>query len=135
MLRAVRLTLLVAVVLALAVPAGAEARQLVRYDVGGGLAGRFDHLVVSTGGTATQTGSGGDHRSKLSPRSLHALKRDLRRARFSSLRRSYEPDRQVFDGISQSVRHRGKTVSVSSGADYPQRLHRLLARLQRLMRD
>ena len=73
--------------------ASAEAKQLTRYDVGGGIAGRVDHLVITTGGTATQTGSSGDHTFRLSTRSLHALKRDLRDARFSSLKRSYKPPR------------------------------------------
>ena len=114
--------------------ASAEAKQLTRYDVGGGIAGRADHLVISTTGAATQTGSSGDKSFQLSPRSLRALKRDLRDARFSTLKRRYRPRRTVFDGIGQSVRYRGKTVSVSSGAQYPKRLARVLERLARLMR-
>ncbi len=118
----------------LASAASAEAKQLTRYDVGGGIAGRADHLVVSSTGAATQTGSSGDKRFQLSPRSLRALKRDLRDARFSTLKRRYRPSRTVFDGIGQSVRYRRKTVSVSSGAEYPKRLARVLERLARLMR-
>jgi len=114
--------------------ASAEAKQLTRYDVGGGIAGRADHLVISTTGAATQAGSSGDKRFQLSTRSLRALKRDLRDARFSTLKRRYRPSRTVFDGIGQSVRYRGKTVSVSSGAQYPKRLARVLERLARLMR-
>ena len=126
---------LLTVVAVLAGAASAEAKQLTRYDVGGGIAGRVDQLVITTGGTATQTGSSGDHRFKLSTRSLRALKRDLRDARFSTLKRRYRPSRTVFDGIGQSVRYRGKTVSVSTGAQYPKRLARVLERLARLMRN
>jgi hypothetical protein len=114
--------------------ASAEARQLTRYDVGGGIAGRADTLVITTGGSATQSGSSGDHEFKLSTRSLRALERDLRAARFSTLRRRYRPRTTVFDGIARSVRYRGKTVSVSTGARYPERLARVLERLARLMR-
>ena len=119
----------------LAGAASAEAKQLTRYDVGGGIAGRVDHLVITTGGTATQTGSSGDHKFQPLDSSLRALKRDLRDARFSTLKRRYRPSRTVFDGIGQSVRYRGKTVSVSTGAEYPRRLARVLERLARLMRD
>jgi hypothetical protein len=114
--------------------ASAEAKQLTRYAVGGGIAGRADKLVISTGGTATQTGSSGDHRFRLSTRQLRALKSDLKAARFSSLKRRYRPSRTVFDGIGQSVTYRGKTVSVSSGASYPKRLARVLERLARHLR-
>ena len=129
-----RLIPLLTVVAALTGAASADAKRLTRYDVGGGIAGRVDHLVISTGGTATQSGSSGEHRFKLSTRRLHALKRDLEAARFGSLKRRYRPSRTVFDGIGQSVRYRGKTVSVSSGAKYPKRLARVLGRLARLMR-
>jgi hypothetical protein len=129
-----RFVTLLIVLGALTGAASADAKQLTRYDVGGGIAGRVDQLVITTGGTATQSGSSGDHRFKLSTRQLRDLKRDLKAARFDSLKRRYRPSRTVFDGIGQSVRYRGKTVSVSSGAKYPKRLARVLERLARLMR-
>lgn len=129
-----RLVTLLTVLAALTGAASADAKRLTRYDVGGGIAGRADRLVITTGGTATQSGSSGDHRFRVPTRQLRDLKRDLRAARFGSLKRRYRPSRPVFDGIGQSVRYRGKTVSVSSGAQYPKRLARVLERLARLMR-
>ena len=57
-----------------------------------------------------------------------------RAARFTSLKHSYRPDRLVFDSTTQLVRHRGRTVAVSTGADVPARLQRVLRRLGRLLR-
>jgi hypothetical protein len=65
---------------------------------------------------------------------MRGLRRDLKRARFSTLKRSYQPKYMVNDGISQSVTYKGRSVSVSTGAEYPARLGRLLRRLGRLMR-
>ena len=130
-----RLTVLVAFLIAGAAAAPAHAARLVRYDVGGGIAGLSERLVVERDGRAHQTDSRGDeHRFRLSPRGLRALKRDLKAARFPSLKRSYRPDRLVLDGTTRLVRHRGRTVSVSTGADVPVRLQRLLRRLGRLLR-
>src|SRR4051794_29850709 len=108
-----RLVALLAVLALLASAATAEARRLVRYDAGGGLAGLADTLVVSRDGHAHQTGSRGtDRRFTLSRRQLRALKHELEAARFATLKRSYGPDMPVFDGITEAVTYRGRTVSV-----------------------
>ena len=65
---------------------------------------------------------------------MRRLRRDLKRARFKTLKRSYSPKYVVNDGVAQSVTYKGRTVSVSTGAKYPDRLQRLLRRLDRLMR-
>jgi hypothetical protein len=132
MLRGVRrAAILVASLICLAAPATAGAKQLTRYDVGGGLAGRYDRLMIDGAGHAVQTGDSGDHRFTISPRQLRALKA----ARFRTLKRQYKPRFQVFDGTVQSVRYRGKAVSIYSGADnIPKRLTKVIRRLARLMR-
>ena len=131
-----RLAALLAVLATFAATATAEAKRLVRYDVGGGLAGVSERLLIARDGTARQSGSrsGGDHRFMLSAKQLRGLRRDLKNARFSTLERVYRPDYVVNDGIGQSVTYKGRSVSVSTGATYPARLHRLLRRLGRLMR-
>jgi hypothetical protein len=130
-----RLTLVLTVLVALAGAASAEAKTLVRYEVGGGIAGRADRLVVEHNGSAHQTGDSGKHEFKVSSERLRGLKRALKAARFASLQRRYAPDRVVVDGMSRLVRYRGRTVTVSTGADVPKRLERVLSRLGRIMRD
>jgi hypothetical protein len=131
-----RLAALLAVLATFAATATADAKRLVRYDVGGGLAGISERLLIARDGTARQSGnrSGDDHRFILSAKQLRGLRRDLKNARFSTLKRSYRPRYVVNDGIGQSVTYKGRSVSVSTGAKYPARLHRLLARLGRLLR-
>jgi hypothetical protein len=119
-------------VLALAAPAGAATR-LVRYDVGGGIAGISERLVVDRDGSARQSGDR-TRRFTVSATQLRRLKRELEAARFGSLKRSYRPDVPVSDGTTQSVRYKGFEVSVSTGADVPDRLARVLRRLSNLMR-
>ncbi len=126
-----------AVLATFAATATADAKRLVRYDVGGGLAGRSDRLVIDGDRTARQTsrrGSDEAQRFTVSSKQLRALKRELKAARFSSLKRRYEPDYVVNDGITETVTYKGRSVSVSTGADYPARLDRVLRRLGRLMR-
>ena len=131
-----RLAALLAVLATFAATATAEARQLVRYDVGGGIAGISERLTVARDGDARQTGNrrGSDHRFRLSAKQLRGLRRDLKNARFSTLKRVYRPRYVVNDGIGQSVSYNGRSVTVSTGATYPARLQRLLRRLGRLMR-
>ena len=131
-----RLAALLAVLATFAATATAEARRLVRYNVGGGLAGISGQLIVATDGTARQTGNrdGDDHRFTLSARQLRGLRSDLKHARFSTLKRTYRPNYVVNDGIGESVTYKRRSVSVFTGATYPARLHRLLGRLSRLMR-
>jgi hypothetical protein len=128
-----RSTLLaVVLVLALAAPAGAATR-LVRYDVGGGIAGVSERLVVDRDGSARQSGDS-TRRFTVSATQLRRLKHELEAARFGSLKRTYRPEVPVSDGITQSVRYKGFEVSVSTGADVPDRLARVLRRLSNLMR-
>jgi hypothetical protein len=124
--------LAVVLVLAFATPAGAATR-LVRYDVAGGIRGMSERLVIDRDGSARQTGDETRH-FKISAAQLRKLKRDLDDAHFGSLKRSYRPKTPVFDGITQSVRYKGFEVSVSSGAQVPDRLGRVLRRLSGLMR-
>ena len=56
-----RLILLLTVLAALTGAASAEAKQLTKYQVGGGLAGRYSELTVQTDGRALQTGDSGEH--------------------------------------------------------------------------
>jgi hypothetical protein len=129
-----RLTVLITVLAALTGAASAEAKQLTKYQVGGGLAGRFDELTVQTDGRAKQTGDSGDHRFTVSSTRLRSLKRALKAARFKTLKSSYKPKGQVFDGTTTVIRYRGRSVSVYSGADIPKRLATAMSRLGRLMR-
>jgi hypothetical protein len=120
-----------------AATATADAKRLVRYDVSGGLAGRSERLVIDGDRTARQTNgrrSEDAQRFTVSSKQLRALKRELKAARFTSLKRRYEPDYVVNDGITETVTYKGRAVSVSTGADFPTRLHRVLRRLGRLMR-
>jgi hypothetical protein len=130
-----RLTFLVALVVCLAAPATAGAKQLTRYDVGGGIAGRYDRLIVATDGEAHQTGDSGEHDFTVSSKNLRALKRALKAAKFSTLKRRYKPEFQVFDGTVQSVRYRGKTVTVYTAAEIPKRLSKVLSRISRILRS
>jgi len=128
-----RTTLLaVVLVLAMAAPAGAATR-LVRYDVGGGIAGISKRLVVDRDGSARQSGDS-TRRFTVSATQLRRLKHELGAARFGSLKRSYRPNVPVSDGTTQSVRYKGFEVSVYSGAEVPDRLARVLRRLSKLMR-
>lgn len=129
-----RLILLLAVLAALAGAASAEAKQLAKYQVGGGLAGRFSELTIQTDGKAHQTGDSGDHRFTVGPKRLRALKRDLKAARFKTLKRNYQPEGQVFDGTTTVVRYRGRSVWVYTGAELPKRLQKVIGRLSRLLR-
>ena len=131
-----RLAALLAVLATFAATATAEAKQLVRYNVGGGLAGISGKLVVAGDGKAQQTGnrSRDERHFTLTAKQQSRLRRDLKHARFKTLKRSYSPKYVVNDGVSQSVTYKGRTVFVSTGAKYPARLQRVLRRLARLMR-
>ena len=99
------------------VPASAEAKRLVRYDVTGGLAPSSELLVVNTDGHARQTGRAGVHSFKLTAKQLRGLKRDLKAARFKTLKRSYQPEFPVMDGQTRTVSYKGRSVSVYTGAE------------------
>ena len=97
--------------LALASPASA-AKTLVSYEQSGGIAGI--------------------RRFKLARAELHALKRDLRDARFSTLLSLYDSEVPIADGINQTVRYAGHRVTVSTGGRPPARLRKVLDRLSRV---
>ena len=120
--------------LVLAVPASADAKRLVRYDVTGGLAPTSESLVVNSDGHARQTGRAGARSFELTAKQLSGLKRDLKKARFTSLKRNYHPEFPVMDGQTQTVTYKGRSVSVSTMAKIPKRLSRVMRRLGRLMR-
>jgi hypothetical protein len=128
-----RLAVLVAF-LVLAVPASADAKRLVRYDITGGLAPASERLVVNRDGHARQTGRDGPRSFTLTAEQLSGLEHDLKQARFKSLRRTYQPDFPVMDGQTQTVTYKGRSVSVYTEAEIPKRLSRVLRRLGRLMR-
>jgi hypothetical protein len=127
-----RLAVLVAF-LVLAVPASADAKRLVRYDVTGGLAPASERLVVNTNGHARQTGRAGVRSFTLTAKQLRGLKRDLKDARFKSLKRTYQPEFPVMDGQTHVVSYKGRSIAVYAEAKVPERLSRVLRRLARLM--
>jgi hypothetical protein len=129
-----RLILLLTLLAALTGAASAEAKPLTKYQVGGGLAGRYSELTLQTDGRALQTGDNGEHHFKVSAKRLRGLKSALKAAKFKTLKRSYAPDGQVFDGTTQVIHYRGKSVSVSSGAELPARLAKVINRLSRILR-
>ena len=127
-----RLAVLVAFLI-LAVPASADAKRLVRYGVTGGLAPSSELLVVNTDGHARQTGRADVRSFTLTAKQLRGLKRDLKDARFKSLKRIYQPEFPVMDGQTRTVSYKGRSISVSTMAEVPKRLSRVLRRLARLM--
>jgi hypothetical protein len=130
-----RLAVTIAVLATVATSATAEAKVLVRYDVTGGLAARSEHLVIDGDRQARETSSrGGSQHFKVSAKQHRALKRELKAARFSSLRPVYRPDHPVNDGLAKTVTYNGHRVVVYTGADYPRRLQTVIRRLGRLMR-
>jgi hypothetical protein len=115
----------VAAIAVLAVASPAQARQLVRYEVSGGFADIHRELVVDTDGTAEAAG----RRFTVKKSRMRALRRALREARFSELKRRYEPKYPVSDGAVQRITYRGHTVAIHDGAEMPERLERLLHQL------
>lgn len=120
--------------LVVASPVDAAAKTLVSYERSGGIAGIRTSLSVTVGGSARVTSSrrAGIKRFKLKSGELHALKRELRDARFSALRSLYDSDVPIADGIAQTVRYAGHRVTVGTGGRPPARLRKVLNRLSRL---
>jgi hypothetical protein len=118
---------------ALASPASA-ATTLVSYEQSGGIAGIQTSLSVTVLGSARLTSSrvAGITRFKLTAAQLRGLRRDLRDARFSTLRTLYDSKDPIADGIAQTVRYAGRRVTVSTGGRPPERLRKVLTRLSRL---
>jgi hypothetical protein len=101
--------------------------------VTGGLAPTSERLVVNGDGHARQTGRGGVRSFKLTAKQLSGLKRDLKKARFKSLERAYQPQFPVLDGQTHTVSYKGRSVAVYTMAKIPERLRRVTRRLTRLM--
>ena len=109
--------------------------MLVRYSSSGGLSGHYTIVTVDRDGSATRAvGRSPQEQLRIAPRTLRALKRDLRDARFGDLRRRYAPATPVADGVTETVRHRGRAVEVQTGGRPPERLQRVLRRLRRIAR-
>ena len=115
-------------------PVAAGAKTLVSYELSGGIAGIRTSLSVTIGGSAriTSNRTTGIERFKLTSSQLRALKRDLRDARFSTLRSLYDSKAPISDGINQTVRYAGYRVTVGMGGRPPARLRKVLDRLSRL---
>ena len=113
----------------LTVAAGpAQAKQLVRYEVSGGFADIHREVVVDTDGSAEAAGE----RFTVKKSRMRALRRSLREAEFSTLKRRYKPKYPVSDGTVQTVHYRGHSVAIYSGAELPARLERVLTQLNRV---
>jgi hypothetical protein len=117
----------------LAGAAPANARTLVRYERTGGFAGFDDAVTVSTGGAVKVARRTGTRHFSLSHARLAALRKAVRDARFGTLKARYAPPSMVADGIRETVRHDGRSVTVETGGNPPARVRRLLDRLSRLM--
>ena len=76
--------------------------------------------------------NGESARFDLTRREWSKLRERLRAARFRTLAPRYAPEPRVLDGTSETVRYRGRTVTVETGGDPPRRLERLLRHLARL---
>ena len=100
----------------------------------GGLAPSSELLVVNTDGHARQTGRAGVRSFTLTAKQRRGLKRDLKDARFKSLKRTYQPEFPVMDGQTHTVGYKGRSISVYAEAKIPKRLSRVTHRLARLMR-
>jgi hypothetical protein len=105
----------------------------VEWSGGGGIAGLFSALTVYTDHTAVaeENGTEGD-RVRLTDREWHKLNERLRAARFRTLEKRYAPEPIWPDSTSETVRYRGREVTVWSGGEPPRRLDRLLRYIWRL---
>jgi hypothetical protein len=121
-------------ILALAAPAAAHAGPtLVTWEVSGGLIGGQGPAVqILKDRTIRATDDGGTDVARITRREMTRLRDRLEASRFRSLKAEYKPEVIVFDGTVESVRHKGHTVSVTTGAEIPRRLDRLLNTLSRL---
>ena len=123
-------------IVALAAPAAAQAGPtLVSWERAGGLAPMAqpsmkilkDRTIRATGDDAAA-----GTEARITRAEKAKVKQRLRR--FGTLKREYGPEGGVivFDGITEIVRAKGRTVLASSGGSFPPRLVRLLNLLSRL---
>jgi hypothetical protein len=123
--------------LAVTAAASAEARApavLVTFEQTGGFAGIERSFAVQrsgklvSDGLATKTG-------RLGPAKLRALKDALARARFATLRRTYESEEQIDDGFVYRITYGGRTVRIEEQAKLPPRLERVYDLLSGLIHE
>ena len=112
------LAVLIALFAVLAVPASADAKRLVRYDVGGGLAGRSSTLIVDCGGTARQTATAARPSASRCRRRSFARSSASSRPPGSARSAQHRPAYTVADGSPRSSPTRAAR-SVSTGAKVP----------------
>ena len=105
----------------------------MEWSGGGGIAGLFSSLTVYTDHTAVaeENGTAGE-RVTLTDREWRKLDARLRAARFRTLEKRYAPEPIWPDSTSETVRYRGREVTVWSGGEPPRRLNRLLRHIWRL---
>jgi hypothetical protein len=124
--------------LALAAPAPAGAKTLLRWSTGGGITGGASEMVVHRNHSARAV-EGGDAGSamdfKLTQREWTRLRKRLAASHFRTLHAEYKAPAPVPDGTYESVRYRGHTVTVSTGGVPPGRLERLLTTLYRIYQN
>jgi hypothetical protein len=118
--------------LALAAPAAA-AETLVTWTGGGGVAGGLSAVLVVHRDHSARATRDGDaaaaRRFELSRREWRRRRDRLAAARFLTLPAEFKPPAPVPDATYESVRYRGHTVTVYTGAVPPGRLERLLTTL------
>jgi hypothetical protein len=112
-------------------PAAAQAGPtLVSWERSGGLLGLQDRARILKDRTIFVTGGEGSTQARITRKEKAKLKSRLEGWR--RFKASYEPDVLVLDGITVSARAKGHRVSVSTGADAPRRVDRVMALLSRL---
>jgi hypothetical protein len=116
---------------ALAAPAEA-ARKKLEWRAGGGIAGISLSLTVYADHTAQAETRGETSDFTLTAREWRKLTDRLRAARFRSLEETYAPEPIVPDSTYETVRHRGRAVTVWTDGAPPRRLTRLLGYIARL---
>ncbi len=118
-------------ILALAAPAAAQAGPtLVSWERSGGLLGLQDRVRILKDRTIFATAGEESGQARITRREKRRLTTRLEGWRQWKAR--YEPDVLVLDGITVSARARGHRVSVSTGADAPRRVDRVMGLLSRL---
>jgi hypothetical protein len=105
---------------------------LVTFHQSGGFAGIDRGYTVQRSGAVVSNGA---PHPRLSPAALKTLRDALAAARFSTLRRVYEPAQPVADGFSYRIAYAGRTVRIEQGAKLPPRLQRVFVLLERLTRS
>jgi hypothetical protein len=128
-----RLFVLAAILLAVAVPATAAAAPRLVVERSGGIAGVRDRLVIGPDGAARVTHRDGATR-RLPAKRTRAVRAALRAARLATLDAAYRPRGVVNDGFVYDLRSGGHRVHVEQGADgVPRRLQALIDAAARLL--